>query len=301
MMRCWISLLAILSVLLSACDSKPEAQRQQPVVVYAVDTVAASLPELFRAFTADTGIAVTVRHGNAQALVNDVIANRGSPAADVLLTTNIADTWRAADKGALRPIQAAHLQTVPAVLKDPDGLWAALDYRLAVIATHPEPGILRPVAYTDLAGAQYHGKVCMVSSRLAISRSLLAMLIAELGSRPAERVVRGWLHNLALPPFDTEQKLLLAIKSGVCEYGMLSDSIVDADVDTIVPQPVYIDIDGIGIARHARHPEAAQRLLEWMLAMHAPALQMYSNERNIGIAGWRDEDAVSLAERVGYE
>ncbi len=300
MRRC-ASLLAIVAVSLFACDSKPDTQREDAVVVYAPVTDEAYLPEFFSSFTAETGIPVTIRHGDDTALVDDVIVNRGSPPADVLLTTNVADIWRAADKGALRAIQSPRLAKFSDTLQDADGLWVAVNYRLAVIATTLQPGDTRPVDYPDLADPRFRGQLCLVSSRLAISRSLVAMLIAELGARPAELVVRGWVQNLALPPFDTQQHLLAAIKSGTCDYGILSESIVDSGVHTIVPEPAYFDIDGIGIARHARYPESAQRLVDWVLAENAALIDSAVNERNIGLAGWHDEDAQLLAGRAAYE
>jgi len=127
------------------------------------------------------------------------------------------------------------------------------------------------------------------------------MLIAELGVRPAELVVRGWVQNLALPPFDTQQQLLAAVRSGTCDYGILSESIVDSGVHTIVPEPAFFDIEGIGIARHARYPESAQRLIDWVLARNAALPDTAINGRNIGLAGWHDEDAQLLAERAAYE
>ena len=300
MRRC-TSVLAFVAVALFACDSKPDTQRQEAIVVYAATTDEAYLPEFFSSFTAETGVPVTIRYGDDTALVDDVIADRGSPPADVLLTTNVADIWRAADKGALRPIQSPRLAKVSDALQDADGFWVAVNYRMTVIAATRQPGDRQPVDYPDLADPRFRGQLCLVSSRLAISRSLVAMLIAELGARPAELVVRGWVQNLALPPFDTQQKLLAAIRSGTCDYGILSESIVDSGVHTIVPEPAYFDIDGIGIARHARYPESAQRLVDWVLAENAALIDSAVNERNIGLAGWHDEDAQLLAGRAAYE
>ena len=62
----------------------------------------------------------------------------------------------------------------------------------------------------------------------------------------------------------------------------------------------YVDIDGIGVARHARYPEAAHVLVNWMLNEKPITDLAWSNGKNVGIAGWRDEDARLLAERAGY-
>jgi ABC-type Fe3+ transport system substrate-binding protein len=86
-----------------------------------------------------------------------------------------------------------------------------------------------------------------------------------------------------------------------------------------MPQPAYFDIEGIGIARHAGHPEAAQMLVDWMLSVeaqqkHTLGVQQYSarsdqlheetarriGQKNVGLAGWHDNDAELLMERAGY-
>lgn len=300
---------AILCVVLSACDSGP---RPEPVVVYATIEGESYLPELFSAFTRKTGIPVTLRYETSATNTANVIAAEGSPPADVLLTGNVADIWHAADEGALRPIQAENLKTSPARLRDPDGFWAALQFRLAVIvkdARASDAAEPSPRTYADLAGQDYRDRLCLTSSARAVNRSLIAMLIADLGARPAELLVRGWIQNLALPPFDTELQLLNAIRSGACGVGIVSGAgatgaeIVGVEiegVEIIVPDGAAFDIDGFGIARHARYPESAQRLVDWMLAEKVLQLPASAKSHNVGIAGWGDEDARKLAERAGY-
>lgn len=312
-------LLATTSLLsLAACDSSPgpEPKRYEPVVVYASYDDEQYLPALFAGFTEETGIPVNVRHSDARLITDDVIANRGSPPADVLLTTNVADVWRASDEAALRPIAAENFSNVPGYLRDPDRLWVAMGLRVAVIM-HGADAANEPQAYTDLAAPAYRGQLCLSSSSLPVNRSLIAMLIAELGTRPAERIVRGWVRNLALPPFSSEADLREAIDAGTCGYGIVSSHIATAR--HIVPQPAYADIEGLGIGRHARYPESAQKLVDWMLsegaqskhardangyAVHVrllqPAVAEKASTKNIGLAGWHENDAVLLSERAGY-
>jgi iron(III) transport system substrate-binding protein len=297
-----LSAAAALAMLAGACDSGSGETRgrQEPIVVYASYADESYLPELFSAFTDETGIPVTTHYGTPAQIVDDVIANRGSPPADILLTTNVADAWRAADRGALRPIKAAGMDAVPPDLKDPEGLWVALEVRYATIgiASHVEPG--RVADYRDLGNSELSGQICLSSSALPVNRSLIAMLIEDLGVKPAERIVRGWVRNLALSPFATEDELVAALKTGNCGYGIFSSPIEADGIKRIGPEPRYFDIDAVGVARHARNPDSAHKLLDWMLIQKALQEPASSNGRNIGLAGWRAEDAALLAERAGY-
>lgn len=309
-------LLAI--VLVTACDSEPEAPqvRYEPVVVYAAYDDEEYLPTLFADFTAESRIPVTVRYGAAKQLVDEVIANRGSPPADVLLTTNTADVWRAADEGGLRPIAAANMPDVAANLRDPDNLWTALSLSVIAIAKGPDAKQAPPATYSELAKPTYSGSLCLSSSSLPVNRALIAMLISEFGLKPAERIVRGWVRNLAVPVFRTEDALVEALEAGTCDYAIVSDSTASGRIQ---PDTIYVDIEGIGIARHARYPDSAKKLVNWLLSAdvqvrHATATNTHPvlanlpdsplpgkiSRKNVGLAGWQDNDAVLLAERAGY-
>jgi iron(III) transport system substrate-binding protein len=292
-MKRLVSLAMLSGLAMTACDSGPIPQ---PVVVYLGAEQESGLAASFSKFTDETRIPVTVKVGDSDANTEKVISNSGAPPADVLLTSNVADIWRAADRGALRPLQGIALRAVPPVLRDPDELWAALEVRDAVIGISPDARVAR----VDSAKSDLPGALCLSSATLSVNRSLIGMLIEDLGVKPAERVVRAWVRNLAAAPFATEAELVDALRSGTCQYGIVSGSIDSEGLSRLVPDPVYVDIDGIGVARHAPHAESAQELVNWLLAEKSFQETAASNGKNIGLAGWRDEDVTLLVERAGY-
>ena len=87
------------------------------------------------------------------------------------------------------------------------------------------------------------------------------MMIAETGARLAERVVRGWVRNLAVPPLDTASAVFDAVENGTCDFGLVSRSVAlstasrfgNGTATFVIPVPAYPDIEGIGVARHARN------------------------------------------------
>lgn len=293
---------ALLGVLIvAACNpDRPvdDNSSTKPVVVYAEAEREAGLIEVFSDFTAETAIPVTLHIADGALNLKNVIANQGIPVADVLITSNVADIWRAADEGALRPIMANVFDEVPVALKDPDGTWAPIRIRYAMIAV--AEGADSIDEYGELATPELRGKVCLSSSSLPVNRSLIAMLIEDIGLKPAERMVRAWVRNLAASPYATEQQLVDALISGPCQYGIVSSGDHIDSLSVVAPNPLYLDIDAIGVARHAEQPESAQALVEWMLETHALPEPESSNGRNVGLAGWHDEDVRLLAERAGY-
>lgn len=325
------SLLVLLS--LGACERpapEPPAPgtRPEPLVVYASYEDENYLPSLFAEFTRETGIPVSVRHRPEQQIVAEVIEKRGSPPADVLLTRSVYGVWRAADEGALRPLQSdAVSAVVPGWLRDPDGYWTAIGFSsIDVVCGADSQSDCQAVgAFEDLGNAEFEGRLCLSSSSLAVNRTLIAGLVADYGVRPAELIVRGWIANLALPPHDTEEALLQAIAAGTCSLGVVSGLALHEfgrpAVAATWPQSGYYTVVAVGIGRHARSPDSARRLVEWLVGDRAQAAQFEvsalrpanpavpagsfgftapEGRGNSGVFGLYESDAVKLAERARW-
>lgn len=323
--------IAFVVLALTACERAAEdapapSPRPEPVVVYASFEEGVYLPSLFADFTRETGIPVTVRRRPEHQIVGEMIANKGAPPADLLLTRSVHGIWRAADEGALRPLQSAQISdVVPAWLRDPDGYWIAIgfsDVRL-VCGTERRAYCAAIEAYEDLGKPELDGRLCLSTSSLAVNRTLIAGLIADHGLRPAEVIVRGWVANLALPPFETEAALLQAVDEGTCGLALVSGlALFDYGRSTVAAQrlmPGYFDVIATGVNRHARSPDAARRLAEWLAGAFPqerlsaliglspanttapPHSFLAPDERhNAALFGLHETDAVKLAERARW-
>jgi ABC-type Fe3+ transport system substrate-binding protein len=110
-----------------------------------------------------------------------------------------------------------------------------------------------------------------------------------------------------MPVFESDSLVLKAIASGECNIGIvLSASLLGAKLSVHIPSPAAVDIDGIGIGRHARNPEGAAVLLEWMLSTQVsiaesdPAGSDTVSRWNVSLAAWYATEAEKLAERAHY-
>jgi iron(III) transport system substrate-binding protein len=254
-----------------------------------------------------------------------MIGNSGSPQADVLLTRSVNGVWRAADEGALRPLLSETVPgLVPAWLRDPDGYWTATGFDTVevVCSSRSTSDCDAVTAYEDLGEPEFRGRLCLSSASLAVNRTLLAGLIADRGLRPAEMLVRGWIANLALPLYEDEQALLQATAAGDCGLAVASGTAIrdfgKPTVSSTWPRPGYFDVAAAGIGRHAGSPDAARRLVEWLVTRDAQAAQSAATglrpvhagfpefapefpeppgQRSAGAAGLYATDAAMLAER----
>lgn len=293
------AIVASITLLLAAACGDTGQPEGAPLIVYASADDPANLLPMFAAFTSDTGIPISPVWGDSGANAAAVIAKRGTPA-DVLITANVADIVLAAYEGALRPVSDATLGAVPGVLRDPDGLWVALQFRRTIIAVSLENDASATVDFEALASDAHQGKLCLSSIANSVNQSLIAWLIADLERKPAERVVRGWIRNLAAPPFANEAELAVALESGACQFAILSDRAVTAGMKITAPSLSYIDVSAMGVGRHAQNPERAQQLIDWLIVNYAPHDDGGRIQRNVAIAGWGNQEARLLAERAGY-
>ena len=129
--------------------------------------------------------------------------------------------------------------------------------------------------------------------------------------------MRGWVANLAVPPFDTEQELLAALESGTCAAAIVSSGIAATgrNVALRTPDQTSAAAEAMGITRHARNPEGAAQLVDWLLqhkvqARHAAAVAASPAATDVEGIGPRtaaivqaasgDMEAGLLAERARY-
>ncbi len=108
------------------------------------------------------------------------------------------------------------------------------------------------------------------------------------------------MRNLAEAPYATDAELRDALRSGICEYAVVSNASHLAGNWRPASGPHSYDATAIGIGRHASQPELARELVDWVLENQAVSIPGGADLPAAAVAGWRDEEARLLAERAGY-
>lgn len=269
--------------LVAACgDSSNEnaldgATAPKPVVVYSARAEQLIKP-IFDAYTAATGVPIRYMTDSEQPLIQKLKAEGATTVADILLTVDAGNLWYAAEEGVLRPAYSDVLESnIPAHLRDPENLWFAMSVRARTIVYDTrkiDPSQL--TGYAGLADEKWRGKLCLRTSAKVYNQSLVAMMIAQMGERETEIVVRGWVDNLATSVFANDTKLIEAIAAGQCQVGIVNTYYFgrlqreNPDIPVAIFWPtaetggVHVNVSGAGITRHSRNPEGAKALLEWM-------------------------------------
>lgn len=297
---------------------------------------------LFERYTEATGTPVRFVTDDAGALLQRLQAEGENTPADLLLTVDAGNLWQAAETGLLQPLDSQTLeQNIPAHLRDPGDRWFGLSVRARTIVYSTErvdPDRLS--SYAALADDEWEGRLCLRTSKKVYNQSLVAMLIAQRGEQRTEEIVRGWVDNLAAPPFANDTAVMEAIAAGQCDVGIVNSYYFgrmekeDPDLPLALfwanqdasgdARGVHVNVSGGGVVRHAGNPEGATALLEWLSSGDAQRLfaslnlefpanpevpsaeqvaawgEFEANPINVSKAGELQTAAVKLMDRAGY-
>ncbi len=332
LMRFTASLPALLA---GALVTAPLAAGAAEVVVYSARNEQLIKP-LFDAYTRKTGVNVRFVTDKEGPLLARLQAEGANTPADLLITVDAGNLWQAAETGTLAEVDSRTLQAnVPAHLRDPGNRWFGLSVRARAFVYNPtrvQAGDL--VSYEGLADARWKGRLCLRTSKKVYNQSLVAMMIARLGEAETERVVRGWVANLATEPFASDNQVIEAVAAGQCDVGLVNTYYYGRlkqekpDLAAALGWPakagVHVNVSGAGLTRHAKHPREALALLEWLSSAEAQGLFAGLNleypvnpavapdptvaawgtfepeAANVAEAGRLQKEAVKLMDRAGY-
>ena len=338
-------------VSLAACSSQEPAM---PTDASAPDAAAAAPAELvvytsrneqlvkplFDRYTEETGVKVTYLTDKAPPLMERLKAEGSRTPADVFITVDAGNLWQAANLDLLQPIESPVLETnIPDNLQDPDNRWFGLSVRARTIIHNPTRAPADTLStYEALAGPEWKGRLCLRTSGAVYNQSLVATMIATLGAEETERVVRGWVDNLATAPMANDNAVIEAIAAGRCDVGITNTYYLgralkqDAELPVTVFWPnqadggrgVHVNVSGAGVVKHSDQPEAAQAFIEWLSG--GTAQELFAGENleypanpgipmadlikgwgeyradliNVSQAGAMQAEAVKLMDRAGY-
>lgn len=245
--------------------------------------------QLYEGFKAKTGITVKVISAGAEQLVERLKREGAQSPADVMITVDIGNLWRAQHEGLFQPIKSVELEKIiPAHLRDPDGNWFGLSMRARVFVydkTKIDPKLIQN--YADLASPALKGKVLIRSSNNVYNQSLVAAMVAAQGVDKTEAWAKGLVANMARPPKggDTDQIKAVAAGEGAVSvnntyyFARLLDSDKAEEKDmaknlaVIFPDQkgrgTHVNISGIGVLKSAPNKENAVKFIEYLVSPEA--------------------------------
>ena len=237
-------------------------------------------------FTAATGIKVNLTYVEDN-LVKRVTAEGDASPADVLMTIGLDKTSQFVTGRLTQTITSPVLDSaIPPQLRGAQ--WIALSVRPRVVMARADAA-LGAIHYEDLAEPKWRGKLCMRSPLHQNNVALIAAYLVHHGAETTEAWLKGLKANLAHKPTGKDNDVIREIAQGICEIG-IGNTVALAQLRAgreggdwsgwaravkAVPTvfkggTTHVNLTGAAIAKHAPHPAAAQRFLEFLVT---PAAQ----------------------------
>jgi iron(III) transport system substrate-binding protein len=282
----------------------------------------------FKDFASQTGTDLSLRGGSATELYERIRAEGDDTPADVLITVDAANLWRATEAGLLEPIDSPGLdRLVPEELRDPGGHWYGLAVRARTIMRSADRvGPTELTTYEDLGDPQWKGRLCLRSGTSEYNVSFVADRLAKHGPEATERMLRSWMAN---DPeiLGSDVDVLEAIADGDCDVGLTNHYYLEREKEEDPDFPVepvwadqaargtHLNLSGLGVVRGSDQADEARELIEFLVS---PGQQEVFSDNNqefpvtdelefkadpidVDRAGARLDDALNLMDEVGWD
>lgn len=287
-MRFFLLIVTLCGALLAP---RPAFAEEPELVVYSA-RIDELIKPVFDRYTQTTGTRVRFISDKEGPLMQRLKAEGEATPADLLITVDAGNLWQAARLELLRPVESEVLQNnIPAHLRDPGHRWFGVSIRARTIVYHS--GRVKPAdlsSYENLTASQWKKRLCLRTSKKVYNQSLVAMMLARLGTQRTEQIVGGWVENLAAAPFASDNEVMKAIQAGRCDVGLVNtyyfgrlqrdqpDTALklywpnQGDIGEDQLGGVHVNVSGAAITRHAPHPAEAKKFLEWLSGEEAQQL-----------------------------
>jgi len=245
--------------------------------------------QLYKKFTAKTGIKVNVVSGKDKALQKRIKEEGKDCKGDLYIT---------ADAGTLGAFQAQGMfqkgasstgvkKVVPSNFRT--AYWTGIAKRARVIYYNPSK--TNPswnMTYEDLADPKNKGKVVIRQSNNVYNQSLVASLIKNNGSKKTAAWAKGLVSNFARKAKGNDRAQILAVAAGEADWAVANTYYIalmlsgkkgkeqQAAAKKVKPffpnqdgRGTHMNISGGGILKHAPNKNNAVRLLEFLLTKEA--------------------------------
>ena len=233
--------------------------------------------QVFRDFERATGVKLELRGGTGPELFERLRSEGADTPADVLVTTDLANLYRAEEADLLQGVTSPTLRAqIPDKLHERDGRWWALSTRVRVPVVSTERVPAGAVdSYADLADPQWSGRTCLRTSSNEYNQSMVADMIAKRGPQATEELLRSWMANNP-KILGSDGEMLAVIAGGGCDVGLsnhyyLGRALLENPAFPVAPawpdqdgSGAHANVSGVGVVAGSDAVPTAVALMEWL-------------------------------------
>src|SRR5918997_1457167 len=214
--------------------------------------------EPFERYAKETGTDLTLRGGSASELYERLRSEGDNTPADVLITVDAANLWRAQDAGIIDS-------------------WEPLTERARTIMRSTERvGENDVTTYEGLGDPRWKGRLCLRSGTSEYNVSFVADRMAKDGREATESMLRRWMAN---DPeiLGSDVDVLEAIAEGDCDVGLTNSYYLGRELEEDPDFPVapvwadqdgrgtHVNLSGLGVVRGSDRAGTGDELIDFLL------------------------------------
>ena len=273
-----LATLLLTLLLLGAIGASKPVKAQEELTVYSYDSIEWWMKEIVPIFEQKYGVKVNlVLIGDAGEVLNRLILEKDNPQADVVVGIDNSYLAKAIDAGILEPYKPANADVIPGwIVEKFDPSYHLTPYDYGYIAINYRKDMVQnpPTSLEDLTKPEWKGKLIIEDPRTSSpGMAFLLWTIAVYGDdwlnyweklkENDVQIVEGW--SAAWEAFTKGEYPL------VLSYATSPAATVYYDNNTNVgavafKEGNYLQIEGAGIVKGAKHPELAKKFIEFLIS-----------------------------------
>ena len=245
--------------------------------------------QLYKKFTAKTGIKVNIVSGKDKALQKRIKEEGKDCKGDLYITADAGRLGAFQSQGMFQK-GASSAGVKKAVSSNfRTAYWTGIAKRARVIYYNPSKVTPRSdMTYEDLANPIFKGKVVIRQSNNVYNQSLVASLIQNNGAKKTAEWAKGIVSNFARPAKGDDRAQILAVAAGEADYAVANTYYIalmlsgkkgpeqQAAAKKVQPffpnqdgRGTHMNISGGGILKNAPNKKNAIKLLEFLVTPEA--------------------------------
>jgi iron(III) transport system substrate-binding protein len=233
--------------------------------------------EWIDAFTAETGVKVTMRQGSDTELSNQIVQEGAASPADVFLTENSPAMAQVENAGLFADVDAATVEQVPEEYRPSTNKWTGIAARSTVLvydkAKLTEDQL--PKSMLDLANPEWKGKWAASPSG-ADFQAIVAALVELKGEAAAEEWLKGMKENFKA--YKGNSTAMKAVNAGEVDAALIyhyyyygDQAKTGENSKNVTPYyfknqdpGAFVSVSGGGVLKTAKNAAAAQAFLKFV-------------------------------------
>ena len=245
-------------------------------------------------FEKDTNIKVNLVTAKAGQLHQRLLQEGKNSPADILLTTDAGNLWKAEEAGFFKAINSSFLiNKINKKYRNENNKWWGLSLRARIVVYNPKKINGKELkGYKNLSNPIFKSRILIRSSGNIYNQSLVAHMIEKYGIESTENWARGLVDNFAREPAGGDRDQIKAILAGEGDIAVVNsyyfakllnseNNEIYKDLKVHFPKDdsmgVHLNLSGAGVMQNAPNSENAIKFIEFLASDKVQKIYSYVN------------------------